>query len=210
MTTMGKDLARALDPAPTAADCGLTLDGWQAELMRARSAIACAHKDAIDLDRLRHDPLMKIAVGRCPTTGAPLVSQSTIQPSGECAEQDAGGAARRNPDRSGRHDREAAQAGDPRHRRYVLCGAWRSAVCVLECTSRNCELLAPDRWQIEGKQCSVGHGGYGARLITVQFVSTPICLCESRTLRHSRHKTLPLWLHSAVHCCQAPNFACCL
>jgi hypothetical protein len=42
------------------------------------SAIACGHKDAIDLDRLRHDPLMKIAVGRCPTTGAPLASQSTI------------------------------------------------------------------------------------------------------------------------------------
>ena len=33
---------------------------------------------AIDLDRLRHDPLMKITVGRCPQTGAPLASQSTI------------------------------------------------------------------------------------------------------------------------------------
>ena len=29
-------------------------------------AIACGHEDAIDLDRLRHDPLMKLAVGRCP------------------------------------------------------------------------------------------------------------------------------------------------
>jgi hypothetical protein len=29
-------------------------------------AIACWHEDAIDLDRLRHDPLMKLAVGRCP------------------------------------------------------------------------------------------------------------------------------------------------
>ncbi len=49
------------------------------ELVMARvSAIACGHKDAIDLDRLRHDPLMKIAVGRCPITGAPLASQSTI------------------------------------------------------------------------------------------------------------------------------------
>jgi hypothetical protein len=49
------------------------------EMVMARvSAIACGHKDAIDLDRLRHDPLMKIAVGRCPTTGAPLASQSTI------------------------------------------------------------------------------------------------------------------------------------
>jgi hypothetical protein len=30
------------------------------EMVMARvSAIACGHKDAIDLDRLRHDPLMK-------------------------------------------------------------------------------------------------------------------------------------------------------
>jgi hypothetical protein len=42
------------------------------------SAIACGHEDAIDLDRLRHDPLMKLAVGRCPDSGAPLASQSTI------------------------------------------------------------------------------------------------------------------------------------
>jgi len=49
------------------------------ELVMARSsAIACGHKDAIDLDRLRHDPLMKIAVGRCPESGAALASQSTI------------------------------------------------------------------------------------------------------------------------------------
>jgi hypothetical protein len=32
-------------------------------------AIACGHEDAIDLDRLRHDPLMKLAVGRCPESG---------------------------------------------------------------------------------------------------------------------------------------------
>ena len=49
------------------------------EMVMARaSAIACGHEDAIDLDRLRHDPLMKVAVGRCPVTGAPLASQSTI------------------------------------------------------------------------------------------------------------------------------------
>ena len=29
----------------------------------------------------------------------------------------------------------------------------------------NCEFLAPDRWQVEGKRCSVGHGGCGARLM---------------------------------------------
>ena len=49
------------------------------EMVMARvAAIACGHEDAIDLDRLRHDPLMKVAVGRCPITGAPLASQSTI------------------------------------------------------------------------------------------------------------------------------------
>jgi hypothetical protein len=49
------------------------------EMVMARaSAIACGYEDAIDLDRLRHDPLMKVAVGRCPETGAPLASQSTI------------------------------------------------------------------------------------------------------------------------------------
>src|ERR1700685_627887 len=49
------------------------------EMVMARAAaIACGHKDAIDLDRLRHDPLMKVAVGRCPNSGAALASQSTI------------------------------------------------------------------------------------------------------------------------------------
>src|ERR1700755_745668 len=49
------------------------------EMVMARvCAIACGHEDAIDLDRLRHDPLMKVAVRRCPTTGAPPASQSTI------------------------------------------------------------------------------------------------------------------------------------
>ena len=49
------------------------------EMVMARaSAIACGYEDAIDLDRLRHDPLMKVAVGRCSASGAPLASQSTI------------------------------------------------------------------------------------------------------------------------------------
>ena len=47
-------------------------------VMERVSAIACGYKDAIDLDRLRHDPLMKVTVGRCPQTGASLASQSTI------------------------------------------------------------------------------------------------------------------------------------
>jgi hypothetical protein len=49
------------------------------EMVMARvCAIACGHEDAVDLDRLRHDPLMKVAVGRCPQSGAALASQSTI------------------------------------------------------------------------------------------------------------------------------------
>jgi hypothetical protein len=36
------------------------------EMLMARvSAIACGYEDANDLDRSRHDPLMKLAVGRC-------------------------------------------------------------------------------------------------------------------------------------------------
>jgi hypothetical protein len=42
------------------------------------SAIASGYEDANDLDRLRHDPLMKLVVGRCPESGAALASQSTI------------------------------------------------------------------------------------------------------------------------------------
>jgi hypothetical protein len=49
------------------------------DMVAARAmAIACGYKDAIDHDRLRHDPLLKIAVGRHPETGAPLASQSTL------------------------------------------------------------------------------------------------------------------------------------
>ncbi len=45
---------------------------------RRRFAISCGYKDGNDLDRLRHDPLLKLAVGRAPESGAPLASQSTI------------------------------------------------------------------------------------------------------------------------------------
>src|SRR5271163_111901 len=49
------------------------------EMLMARvSAIAGGYEDANDLDRLRHDPLMKLAVGRCPESGEALASQSTI------------------------------------------------------------------------------------------------------------------------------------
>jgi Transposase DDE domain group 1 len=40
------------------------------EMVMARvCAIACGYEDAVDLDRLRHDPLMKVAVERCPHSG---------------------------------------------------------------------------------------------------------------------------------------------
>lgn len=49
------------------------------ELVAARAfAISCGYKDGNDLNRLRHDPLLKMAVGRCPESGSPLASQSTI------------------------------------------------------------------------------------------------------------------------------------
>jgi Transposase DDE domain group 1 len=49
------------------------------EIVMARvSAIACGYEDGIDLDRLRHDPLLKLAVGRCPESGAALASQATV------------------------------------------------------------------------------------------------------------------------------------
>jgi hypothetical protein len=44
---MAKDLARALDPALIAADCGLMLDQWQADLMRStapRVLLLCARQ----------------------------------------------------------------------------------------------------------------------------------------------------------------------
>ena len=55
------------------------IEHQMSEIVMARvAAIACGYEDANDHDRLRHDPLMKIAVGRCPETGEPLASQPTI------------------------------------------------------------------------------------------------------------------------------------
>ena len=69
---------RLADAMPDRRDAGRIHHAMFEMVMVRVSAIACGYKDAIDLDLLRHDPLMKIAVGRCPTTGAPLASQSTI------------------------------------------------------------------------------------------------------------------------------------
>ena len=54
----------------------------------------------------------------------------------------------------------------------------------------HCEFLAMDRWQIEGKRCSVGHGGCGARLIREATRLDTDLLRESLALRHSRHINL--------------------
>ena len=55
------------------------IDHTLPELFKTRIfAIACGYEDANDLDRLRHDPLLKLAVGRCPQSGDPLCSQSTM------------------------------------------------------------------------------------------------------------------------------------
>jgi len=47
MNVMGKDLAWSLDPVLVAADCGVTLDPWQADLMRStapRVLLLCARQ----------------------------------------------------------------------------------------------------------------------------------------------------------------------
>ncbi len=51
----------------------------QEEIIAARVfGICCGYEDGIDHNRLRHDPAMKMAVGRLPETGTALASQSTI------------------------------------------------------------------------------------------------------------------------------------
>jgi len=49
------------------------------EMLRLRVlAIAAGHEDANDFDRLRHDPIFKMAAGRSPEDGDPLCSQPTL------------------------------------------------------------------------------------------------------------------------------------
>jgi hypothetical protein len=54
----------------------------------------------------------------------------------------------------------------------------------------HCQFLALDRWQVEGKRCSVGHDGCGARLIRDAIRRNTDLLRESLALRHSRHINL--------------------
>src|SRR5215204_5889736 len=69
---------RLADAMPDRRDADRVQHAMFEMVMARASAIACGYEDAIDLGRLRHDPLLKVAVGRCPETGAPLASQSTI------------------------------------------------------------------------------------------------------------------------------------
>ena len=49
------------------------------EMLRLRVlAIAAGHEDANDFDRLRYDPIFKMAAGRSPEDGDPLCSQPTL------------------------------------------------------------------------------------------------------------------------------------
>ncbi|MEZ5850289.1 MAG: IS1380 family transposase [Hyphomicrobiaceae bacterium] len=50
-----------------------------AEMARARMLmIAAGYEDCDDVDTLRSDPALKVAVGRCPETGTDLMSQPTL------------------------------------------------------------------------------------------------------------------------------------
>jgi hypothetical protein len=49
------------------------------EMIKTRAlAICCGYEDGNDLDRLRGDPLLKLAVGRCSESGGDLCSQATM------------------------------------------------------------------------------------------------------------------------------------
>jgi len=50
-----------------------------AEIIGARVfGICCGYEDGVDQNALRHDPALKMAVGRCPESGHDLASQSTV------------------------------------------------------------------------------------------------------------------------------------
>jgi hypothetical protein len=70
--------ARLAATLPDRSDPTRTLHS-QTEIISARAfAICCGYEDGNDHDGLRHDPVLKMAVRRCPETGLPLASQSTI------------------------------------------------------------------------------------------------------------------------------------
>jgi hypothetical protein len=54
----------------------------------------------------------------------------------------------------------------------------------------HCECLASDRWQVEGKRCSVDPDGCGALLIRDAIRRNTELLSESLASRHNRHINL--------------------
>src|SRR5205823_13359135 len=93
---------RLADAMPDRRDVGRICHEMFEMVMARASAIACGHEDAIDLDWLRHDPLLKLAVGRA-LPGQRRTAGLAIhdQPSGECAKQDGSRAAHRRSRRPG-------------------------------------------------------------------------------------------------------------
>jgi hypothetical protein len=89
-----------------------------AEMVEARMLmIAAGYEDCDDIDALRADPALKIACGRCPVTGADLMSQPTL--SGEPCRLACAGPHRARPDRSLLPQlRPPAAAHRARHRRH--------------------------------------------------------------------------------------------
>jgi hypothetical protein len=80
-----REIASRLDLAQALAAClrderdPTRIQHSYAEMALARMLmIAAGYEDCDDIDALRADPALKIAVGRCPVTGADLMSQPTL------------------------------------------------------------------------------------------------------------------------------------
>jgi hypothetical protein len=73
---------------------------------------------------------------------------------------------------------------DPPHQQQASIRRLVAAVKI------HCEFLAPDRWQVERKRYSFGHGGCGAPLIRDAIRLDTDLLPESLILRHSRYTIL--------------------
>lgn len=96
-----KPLTATFDAGRLSSDCGFVLREIASRLGLAQTIVAClrdehdstriqhsyaemvtaraaGYEDCDDIDALRADPALKIAVGRCPVTGADLMSQPTL------------------------------------------------------------------------------------------------------------------------------------
>jgi hypothetical protein len=103
-------------------------------VMQRVSAIAYGCEGANDLDRLRHDPVMNLALGHCPE-GAAGVATDRL-PRREFAEQDCRGAGRLRSGGSVLRDRDARQGLD--------CHRSRPDERADQPDALHCELLQTD------------------------------------------------------------------